>query len=263
MQHNGWDHALKVTADGAGLVGHAGRGPAPQGRRPGGTDRAAQRGAAEEGHVARLRPGHRAGLAGGRDRARGHQHERHRAAGAPGPRARGRAERADGAAGPGPGRDAGHAGPDRTRPGESPRARVEADRGHARRVPVAGRRGEAPDGLAGDRHGRHRGHRQLFCDKEGAAPTWKKGYGFHPLARLARQHPRVPGDAAAPGQRRANTFTDHREVLAAAMRQVPARSPGGRSWSASTAPAPATTSSSHLLHADLPAPDRCCSPAGG
>src|SRR5262249_58355484 len=24
MQHNGWDHALKVTADGSGLVGHAG-----------------------------------------------------------------------------------------------------------------------------------------------------------------------------------------------------------------------------------------------
>ena len=24
MQHNGWDHALKVTAAGAGLVGHAG-----------------------------------------------------------------------------------------------------------------------------------------------------------------------------------------------------------------------------------------------
>ena len=24
MQHNGWDHALKVTADGTGLVGHAG-----------------------------------------------------------------------------------------------------------------------------------------------------------------------------------------------------------------------------------------------
>src|SRR6266496_5643724 len=24
MQHNGWDYALKVTADGAGLVGHAG-----------------------------------------------------------------------------------------------------------------------------------------------------------------------------------------------------------------------------------------------
>ena len=24
MQRNGWDHALKVTADGKGLVGHAG-----------------------------------------------------------------------------------------------------------------------------------------------------------------------------------------------------------------------------------------------
>jgi hypothetical protein len=24
MQHNGWDHGLKVTADGKGLVGHAG-----------------------------------------------------------------------------------------------------------------------------------------------------------------------------------------------------------------------------------------------
>jgi hypothetical protein len=24
MQHNGWDHALKVTGDGVGLVGHAG-----------------------------------------------------------------------------------------------------------------------------------------------------------------------------------------------------------------------------------------------
>ena len=24
MQHNAWDHALKVTGDGAGLVGHAG-----------------------------------------------------------------------------------------------------------------------------------------------------------------------------------------------------------------------------------------------
>ncbi|HMD93880.1 MAG TPA: hypothetical protein VKG80_14695 [Trebonia sp.] len=24
MQHNGWDHALQVTADGKGLVGHAG-----------------------------------------------------------------------------------------------------------------------------------------------------------------------------------------------------------------------------------------------
>ena len=39
-------------------------------------------------------------------------------------------------------------------------------------------------------------------DKEGAAPTWKKGYGFHPLGAWCRQHPRVPGHAAAPRQRR-------------------------------------------------------------
>ena len=24
MQHNGWDHGLKVTGDGASLIGHAG-----------------------------------------------------------------------------------------------------------------------------------------------------------------------------------------------------------------------------------------------
>ena len=39
-------------------------------------------------------------------------------------------------------------------------------------------------------------------DKEGATPTWKKGYGFHPLGRLAREHPRVPGHAAPSRQRR-------------------------------------------------------------
>jgi hypothetical protein len=80
-----------------------------------------------------------------------------------GPGARGRAERADGAAGPGLGRLCGHAGPDRPRPGERPRARVDADRRHRRRVPVAGYRREDPDGLAGDRPGRHLGHRPLTC----------------------------------------------------------------------------------------------------
>jgi len=39
-------------------------------------------------------------------------------------------------------------------------------------------------------------------DKEGAAPTFKKGYGFHPLGALAGQYDREPGDAAAAGQRR-------------------------------------------------------------
>jgi hypothetical protein len=26
-----------------------------------------------------------------------------------------------------------------------------------------------------------------YSDKEGAAPTWKKGYGFHPLAPISMQ----------------------------------------------------------------------------
>jgi hypothetical protein len=92
------------------------RGPAPEGRRPGGTDWAAGRGVAEGGLVASAGPGDRAGVDGGRDRAGRHEHERYRGAGAPGPRAGGRAERPDGAAGPGPGRQAGHAGPDRPGP---------------------------------------------------------------------------------------------------------------------------------------------------
>jgi len=38
-------------------------------------------------------------------------------------------------------------------------------------------------------------------DKEGAAPTWKMGYGFPPARRLVREHPRVPEHAAAARQR--------------------------------------------------------------
>ena len=39
-------------------------------------------------------------------------------------------------------------------------------------------------------------------DRDGAAPTWKKGYGFHPAGCLVREHARVPGHAAAPRERR-------------------------------------------------------------
>ena len=200
MQHNGWDHALKVTADGTGLVGHAGavllRKAADQAGLTGQLSAALRK----AGTSPVSRPGDRAGLAGGRDRARRDQHERHRPAGAPGPGAGGRAERADGAPGPGPGRDGGRAGPDRPRPGESPRARVGPDRGHARRVPVAGRRGEDADGLAGHRHGRHPGHRQLGQGRRGS--HLEEGLRLPPTGRLAREHPRVPGHAAAPRQRR-------------------------------------------------------------
>jgi hypothetical protein len=61
-------------------------------------------------------------------------------------------------------------------------------------------------------------------DKEGAAPTWKKGYGFHPLGAWAANTRECLAMLLRPGNAGSNTFTDHKEVLAAAIRQVPARS---------------------------------------
>jgi hypothetical protein len=60
-------------------------------------------------------------------------------------------------------------------------------------------------------------------DKEGAAPTWKKGYGFHPLGAWCRNTRECLAMLLRPGNAGSNTFTDHEEVLAAALRQVPAR----------------------------------------
>ena len=60
-------------------------------------------------------------------------------------------------------------------------------------------------------------------DKQGAAPTWKKGYGFHPLGAWCRNTRECLAMLLRPGNAGSNTFTDHKEVLAAALRQVPAR----------------------------------------
>ena len=60
-------------------------------------------------------------------------------------------------------------------------------------------------------------------DKEGAAPTWKKGYGFHPLGAWCRNTRECLAMLLRPGNAGSNTFTDHREVQAAAIGQVPAR----------------------------------------
>jgi hypothetical protein len=60
-------------------------------------------------------------------------------------------------------------------------------------------------------------------DKEGARPTWKKGYGFHPLGAWCRNTRECLAMLLRPGNAGSNTFTDHKEVLAAALRQVPAR----------------------------------------
>jgi Transposase DDE domain group 1 len=60
-------------------------------------------------------------------------------------------------------------------------------------------------------------------DKEGAAPTWKMGYGFHPLGAWCASTRECLAMLLRSGNAGSNTFTDHKEVLAAALRQVPAR----------------------------------------
>jgi hypothetical protein len=60
-------------------------------------------------------------------------------------------------------------------------------------------------------------------DKEGAAPAWKKGYGFHPLGAWCANTRECLAMLLRPGNAGPDTFTDHKDVLAAAIRQVPAR----------------------------------------
>ena len=60
-------------------------------------------------------------------------------------------------------------------------------------------------------------------DKEGAAPTWKKGYGFRPLGAWLANTRECLAMLLRPGNAGPDTFADHREVLARALRQVPAR----------------------------------------
>jgi hypothetical protein len=59
-------------------------------------------------------------------------------------------------------------------------------------------------------------------DKEKAAPTWKKGYGFHPLGAWIANTRECPDMLLRPGNAGSNTFSDHKEVLDRALKQVPA-----------------------------------------
>ena len=60
-------------------------------------------------------------------------------------------------------------------------------------------------------------------DKEGAAATFKKGYGFHPLGAWLANTGESLAMLLRPGNAGSNTFTDHAAVLGAAIRQVPSR----------------------------------------
>lgn len=68
-------------------------------------------------------------------------------------------------------------------------------------------------------------------DKEKAAPTFKRGFGFHPLCAFIDHGPGGTGEPAAmtlrAGNAGANTAIDHKKVLAQALEQLPWR-PGCR-----------------------------------
>jgi hypothetical protein len=59
-------------------------------------------------------------------------------------------------------------------------------------------------------------------DKEGARPTFKKGFGFHPLGAWLANTSESLAMLLRPGNAGSNTVADHLEVLGAALAQVPA-----------------------------------------
>jgi hypothetical protein len=65
----------------------------------------------------------------------------------------------------------------------------------------------------------------LICahsEKEGAAGTYKGGYGFHPLQAYADETREALGGLLRPGNAGANTAEDHKRVLDRALEQIPA-----------------------------------------
>lgn len=63
-------------------------------------------------------------------------------------------------------------------------------------------------------------------EKENAAPTFKRGFGFHPLTAFVDHGPAGTGEPLSimlrPGNAGSNTAADHIAVLTAALRQLPA-----------------------------------------
>ncbi|MBG6226515.1 hypothetical protein IWX63_003114, partial [Arthrobacter sp. CAN_A2] len=69
-------------------------------------------------------------------------------------------------------------------------------------------------------------------DKEDARPTWKKGYGFHPLAAFLDHGAEGTGEPLAvllrPGNAGSNTAADHIQVTKDALAQLPKGFRSGR-----------------------------------
>jgi hypothetical protein len=69
-------------------------------------------------------------------------------------------------------------------------------------------------------------------DKQGAAPTFKRGYGFHPLWAFVDHGSDGTGEPLAvmlrPGNAGSNTAADHIAVVRDALKQLPSYRPGTR-----------------------------------
>jgi hypothetical protein len=69
-------------------------------------------------------------------------------------------------------------------------------------------------------------------DKEHAAPTFERGYGFHPLCAFVDHGPEGTGEPLAvalrPGNAGSNTAADHISLTRQALRQLPSHRPGTR-----------------------------------
>jgi hypothetical protein len=69
-------------------------------------------------------------------------------------------------------------------------------------------------------------------DKEGAEPTFKRGFGTHPLCAFVDHGPDGTGEPLAlllrPGNAGSNTAADHIAVVKAALAQLPGHRPGHR-----------------------------------
>ena len=59
-------------------------------------------------------------------------------------------------------------------------------------------------------------------EKEGASPTWKRGFGFHPMLGFLNESHEALGGILRPGNAGSNTAADKVCVVAEALRQIPA-----------------------------------------
>lgn len=58
-------------------------------------------------------------------------------------------------------------------------------------------------------------------DKEGATPTWKRGFGFHPLLCYLDETGEALAGVLREGRAGSNTAADHVEVLTLCLEQIP------------------------------------------